>query len=217
MITTLFLDFDGVILDSVEAKTEAFYSMYLPYGEEFARRVRDFHCANGGVSRFEKFRIWHEEWLRESLSEQRMAELSTTFSTLSLQKVIESPFVPGALEFLQMAHDRHKMYVITGSAQEDIDHTVRQLDLEKYFVQVCGSPRTKIDWGQQLLREHQVSPKEVVFVGDAESDRKAAEALGIHFILRATELNSDWSHACTHVIRDLTELNERINIIDQDL
>lgn len=63
MIKAIFWDFDGVIADSVNVKTDAFYELYLPYGKEVAEKVKEYHLANGGVSRFKKFEYWETELL----------------------------------------------------------------------------------------------------------------------------------------------------------
>lgn len=42
MIKAIFWDFDGVIAESVNVKTEAFYNLYLPYGIEIAEKVRRY-------------------------------------------------------------------------------------------------------------------------------------------------------------------------------
>ena len=39
LIKNIFFDFDGVIAESVSAKTDAFKEMYMPYGEEIAAKV----------------------------------------------------------------------------------------------------------------------------------------------------------------------------------
>ena len=46
----IFFDFDGVIVDSVNIKTQVFYLMYLPYGEDIALKAKQHHIENGGVS-----------------------------------------------------------------------------------------------------------------------------------------------------------------------
>ena len=38
-----FFDFDGVIKDSVDCKTEAFELMYSKYGFEIAEKVKKYH------------------------------------------------------------------------------------------------------------------------------------------------------------------------------
>ena len=50
MIKAIFWDFDGVIADSVNVKTDAFYELYLPYGKNIAEKVKEYHLANGGFS-----------------------------------------------------------------------------------------------------------------------------------------------------------------------
>ena len=54
----LFWDFDGVIKDSVEVKTQAFFQLFEPFGELVAEKVRKHHEAHGGMSRFDKFPIY---------------------------------------------------------------------------------------------------------------------------------------------------------------
>jgi phosphoglycolate phosphatase-like HAD superfamily hydrolase len=52
---TFIFDCDGVLLDSNHVKTKAFYTAGLPYGEDAARHLVDYHCRNGGVSRYQNF------------------------------------------------------------------------------------------------------------------------------------------------------------------
>ena len=53
-------DFDGVVLDSVEIKTNAFAEIYSEYGSEIVSKVVEYHKRNGGLSRFEKFKYYHK-------------------------------------------------------------------------------------------------------------------------------------------------------------
>ena len=53
-IKSIIFDFDGVILDSLEAKSEAFEELYADYGTSIVKKVRKYHLSNGGVSRQKK-------------------------------------------------------------------------------------------------------------------------------------------------------------------
>ena len=53
---TWIFDCDGVILDSNQVKSRAFYDTALPYGTNVAEKFLTYHREFGGVSRFEKFR-----------------------------------------------------------------------------------------------------------------------------------------------------------------
>ena len=67
-IKNIFFDFDGVIAESVSAKTDAFNEMYLPYGKDVADKVVEYHKLHGGVSRYEKFKYFHKEFLNEIIN-----------------------------------------------------------------------------------------------------------------------------------------------------
>ncbi|MGB9498885.1 MAG: hypothetical protein ACKVE4_03865 [Dissulfuribacterales bacterium] len=55
----IFFDFDGVIFDSVNVKTDAFANMFEVYGAEVRDAVVKYHLDNGGVSRMEKFKYYY--------------------------------------------------------------------------------------------------------------------------------------------------------------
>ena len=61
MIKTIIFDFDGVILESIDVKTEAFKKLYQPYGSNISNKVVKNHLANGGISRYEKIKIYHKQ------------------------------------------------------------------------------------------------------------------------------------------------------------
>ena len=45
-IINIFFDFDGVIAESVDIKTQAFHQMYKIYGEDIAQKVAHHHIQN---------------------------------------------------------------------------------------------------------------------------------------------------------------------------
>ena len=61
MIKTIIFDFDGIILESIDVKTEAFKKLYQPFGSSISNKVVENHLANGGISRYEKIKIYHKQ------------------------------------------------------------------------------------------------------------------------------------------------------------
>ena len=82
-------DFDGVLVNSVNVKTEAFAEMYRTFGDDVVKKVVDHHLLNGGISRYEKFRYYHSDILGIPSSNNKIKELSIQFSKLVVRKVIE--------------------------------------------------------------------------------------------------------------------------------
>ncbi len=97
---TIFWDFDGVIKDSVSIKSEAFERLFQPFGDEVSKKVKKHHEENGGMSRFEKLPIYLE-WAGKNSSKSLVLEYEKKFSKIVMQKVIDSPWVVGVLDYLK--------------------------------------------------------------------------------------------------------------------
>lgn len=184
-IKAIIFDYDGVIAESVNVKTEAFAAMYKPYGEDIMHKVIEHHEANGGISRFEKFKIYHK-YIGEEIDQNKVDDLAKQFSELVLQKVVDSPFVDGAKEFLELNYKKYDFYISTGTPTEEIEIILKEKNLRQYFKEVYGSPEKKNEHVKKILDKHGYSKKEVVFVGDALTDRDAARINGIEFVGRFT-------------------------------
>ena len=119
-IKAIIFDFDGVIAESVNVKTEAFSKMYAKYGSDIAKKVVEHHLSHGGISRFEKFKFYHKEYFGIELTNQQLQELANQFSELVVQKVIAAPYVPGALEFIQNNYKYYDLFISSGTPEDEI-------------------------------------------------------------------------------------------------
>ena len=72
ILKALILDFDGVLVESNDIKTEAFKTVFAEYPEHH-RRMIDYHHANMSLSRVEKFRYFIRECLDRG-DERRLLE-----------------------------------------------------------------------------------------------------------------------------------------------
>lgn len=186
-IKNIFFDFDGVLAESVNVKTQAYYDIYLPYGEEIANKVVAHHQANGGVSRFEKFKIYHNEHLGIKINDTELDELTRKYAQLVIDKVVKAPEIKGATEFLKKFDKKMNFWIITGTPTEEIKIITEKRGIRKYFVELCGSPTKKWEWTEYLIKKNTLKRDETLFLGDAMSDYKAAKVSKLHFALRDYE------------------------------
>ncbi|MCC7050848.1 MAG: HAD family hydrolase [Bacteroidia bacterium] len=206
-IKAIFYDFDGVIKDSTDIKTQAFYELYLPFGKEIAQKAMQHHLENGGMSRFEKFKLYHQSFLNKKLNEVEINEWANRFSELVLKKVIESDYVNGAYQTILEGNEQYQQFIVTGTPQNEIEFIVKQLNIGKYFSAIGGSPKNKIEISKQFLNEYHLSPKEVIFVGDAITDYNCAKHFGFTFYLRQHPENKElFKNIETPAFDDLTNL-----------
>jgi len=206
-IKGIIFDFDGVLAESVNIKSEAFYNLYLPFGLEIAEKVRNHHLENGGMSRFKKFKYYHDIFLNKLLDDSGLKELVDTFSSMVINEVVAAEEVKGASTFLNETN--HLIYwIVSATPQEEIVEIIKCREMDDYFEKVYGSPRSKSDCVAEILVDNNLNPNEVVFVGDANSDYIAANNNNLHFVLRETAENIDLFKDISAIkIKDLTELN----------
>ena len=210
-LRAIVFDFDGVVLESADVKTEAFVELFAAHGPEVCALVKAHHLANTGISRFVKFAWIHEHVLRTPLSEADSKALGARFSALALDKVIAAPFVPGAHEALDALAPRYPLFVASGTPQDELDEVVDRRGLRGYFREVHGTPREKPAILADLLARHGVAPEALLFVGDGLSDYKAAVATGVEFLARDTPpLHDHWAALAVPRAPDLVDLPARV-------
>ena len=199
------LDFDGVIVESVDVKTQAFAALYAPYGPGVVAQVVSYHLDHGGISRFEKFRHFHREFLGKTLSPAEEVSLGARFSALVEDAVVAAPWVPGAREFLDEHHVRLPLFVASGTPEPELVRIATRRAMRHYFVSMHGSPATKAGNIQLVLQRHGYFPGRVLMVGDARSDYDGAAATGLRFIGRVTDGGNPFPPA-TVTVPDLVAL-----------
>jgi phosphoglycolate phosphatase-like HAD superfamily hydrolase len=185
---TIFWDFDGVIKDSVEVKSDVFEQLFLPFGKKVAKKIRNHHEMNGGVSRFEKLPIYIK-WSKQKPTKKIVNEYALIFSTLVRQKVINSEWVPGVLNYLNSNHNKYCFFLVTATPQQEIEDILKALKIKHFFKGVFGSPVKKIDSIKSILKRYSISCDSSIMIGDSMSDYNAANMSEISFVLRRTALN----------------------------
>jgi beta-phosphoglucomutase-like phosphatase (HAD superfamily) len=177
-----FFDFDGVLADSVEVKTWAFARLFAPYGPEIEAKVVDHHRRHSGVTRVDKFRHYYQEFLGRPLGEEGLADLCRRFASLVVDEVVAAPEIPGAEAFLSHWVERLPCFVVSATPEEEIRAIVKLRNWARYFREVMGAPRSKRENLEILLGRYQLMPDRCLFFGDADSDYRAAQACGVHFL-----------------------------------
>jgi HAD superfamily hydrolase (TIGR01549 family) len=214
VIKLIVFDFDGVLVESAEIKTEAFRKLFSAWPDKVEQIVA-YHLKNAGLSRYVKFRYAFAEILGIDFSEELIQKLGEEFSQLVLEAVKKAPFVSGAPEFLATNAGRYHVYIASGTPQEELNEIVSSKGIAEYFAGIFGAPSTKPEIVTSIMKRHALEKGDILFVGDGDSDRTAAAEIGIHFILRRTRENGDLVPLVSRTIDDLTNLERMIEDIQK--
>tara|TARA_B110000444_G_scaffold260300_1_gene306751 strand:- start:353 stop:985 length:633 start_codon:yes stop_codon:yes gene_type:complete len=183
----IFWDFDGVIKESLAAKTQSFRELFNYAGIDFMNRVETHHLENGGMSRFQKIPLYLS-WLDKN-TDDNVNEYLDRFKKMTVKKVISSDWVVGAKEYIVKNSNKIFFYIVTGTPEEEIKFILKELNLMHCFSGCYGSPSKKEDIILSVLGDNNFQKKDCIMVGDAIIDKEAAEKNNINFLLRLHEDN----------------------------
>lgn len=175
-------DFDGVVVDSVELKVDAFVDMYREHGDEVMKAVEAYQRYHGGMSRMKKFAHFEAELLGRPADQTRIDELCATYSALVEEKVCACPLIDGALDFLETYSAQLPFYVISGTPEAELNRIAERRGVSKYFRKLRGSPMSKEEGIEEFLADGPYARERVVMIGDAITDYDAAVATRIGFV-----------------------------------
>ena len=190
-IENILFDFDGVLAESNNVKTNAFGKLYMQYGSNIVKKVLAHHKENEGMSRYEKFPIYHKDYLNIVLSDNEINKLSDKFSKIVLDDVVKAKEVLGAKWFLEKYYRDIKFWIVSATPIDELEIIVEKRGLSNYFEGISGSPEKKDNNVKKIIIDNSLNKNATIFLGDAINDFKAATRNKIKFVLRETKENKD--------------------------
>ncbi len=203
----IIFDCDGVLINSNEIKTDAFFEFAKRFGLNVAKKFTEFHKANGGQSRYQKIRYLYNEMLGENITEDKLLDEADRFGALIFEK-LKVADVAENLDVLRRINKKAKWCVVSGSDQNELQQLFRLNGLRKYFGdKIFGSPRSK----EQIIREQMLEgsfSSRTLFIGDSEYDYISAKHFGFDFVYLSawSEWAVDEPNALFHCRENITDL-----------
>lgn len=171
----IFIDFDGVMVDSNNFKEKAIEnSIFKLLGKnEKTLDAINYFNVNAGISRNLKLSKFFKEDDVSDILKLYAEECFTFFSeTTPVEGLREF------LEFLKCQNKNLKLYVLSGGEKKEIKYFLKRNLLLDFFEEILASEKSKLNH----LKEKGVS-KNDIFIGDSNNDLKSALKINIKFIL----------------------------------
>ena len=204
MIKAIMLDFDGVILESVDVKTEAFRELFSRYTDDTEPAIA-YHLANNAMSRFPKFRYIWKEILGRHYDDSVRDELGREFSNIVADRVVKCPFVLGASDFLKKFYKKVPLYIASLVPLKELELIVSKKGVRHYFKNIYGfPPTTKTEAMDEVMKGRSIKPDEILYIGDSIQDLKAAKEKGVRFVARKNKDN--FNDQSVPVFEDMEEI-----------
>lgn len=194
MIKNIIFDFDGVILDSVPVKTEAFRKLFEEYSEDQVQKLIEYHLENGGKSRYVKINYFFTTVVKKEISDKEVQNYAEKYSELTKIELSNKKYlIADTINFIKNNYKKYNLHIASGADESDLKFICERLELSKYFLSIHGSPKVKNEIVRDILNENQYKKNETILIGDSKNDYEAANINSIEFYgynnLRLKNLN----------------------------
>ena len=182
MIKNIIFDFDGVILDSIPVKTEAFRKLFDIFPIEKVDELIEFHIQNGGMSRYKKIEYFFTQILNQSITNEDVLKYAEMYSQITKEELAQKKYlILDSLNFIKENYTKYNMHIASGADENDLKYICKKLELEKYFLSINGSPKVKSEIVKDILIDNTYTKDETILIGDSINDLEAATINQIKF------------------------------------
>ena len=182
-IKVLFLDYDGVIADSMAAKIAAMADAFAPYSTDRAAVAEGFrrHAGSGREMVFDRI---HEDLTGKALDQPTRERILAAF--LDRIDAINDAvgLFPGVRAFIEAQAAKRLVAVVTGVPQDEAERQLRRFGLAPSLASVHGATRAapKHVHMERFLDARAIAPAHALFVGDSHADMREAALAGVPFV-----------------------------------
>jgi phosphoglycolate phosphatase-like HAD superfamily hydrolase len=177
----IFFDVDGVLIDSMRVKGQAFAAAFSDF-PEWEGEIMTYHLLNGGVTRSEKIRRLFQLIVGRAPTDLELAARVDTFAGAVVQAVVDAPEVLGASQALSEWSGRAPLHAVSATPSLELRQIFEAREMSGFFSTVDGWPPTKAELMRVIIRENEYDPRACVLVGDSKEDLGAAQAVNMQFL-----------------------------------
>ena len=175
----IILDCDGVIFDSNRLKIDIFRTTLSDFDETLVDKFTEYVKNNFGKSRYHFIQYFIDALLGKKNDEELYNTILRNYSERCVQLYHVAELTVGGLDFLE-AYRHKNLYVASGSDELELQSALNDRKLDRFFIEVLGSPRGKAEIISEILNKNDGA--NALMIGDAKSDFLAAKDNGIDFI-----------------------------------
>lgn len=190
MARIIVFDFDGTLVDSDTLKKRDAWLTIFPEGGTVPRSLLLDVLSRIPETRFDILReIFQMRGRHGNELEQLVRDYAARYNTAVQEGIARMGLIPGVAKGVQNLFQKYRLYIVSATPEYGVRETVKRLKLEPFFADVLGKPASKEENLRTILSREQVTPKNIVLIGNGEDDRRAAERVGTMFIGIADSFN----------------------------
>ena len=182
-VKVLFLDYDGVIVDSMGPKAEAVADAFAPYNEDRAAIADGFHRHAGSGREAQFDRIYMDLTGKALDAPTRERIVAAFLARIDAINEAVGPF-PGVRDFIIAQAAKRIVAVVTGVPADEAERQLARFGLASFVASVHGATREtpKHVHMERVLEARGLTPADALFAGDSQTDMHQAALADVPFV-----------------------------------
>lgn len=196
-VNTIIFDCDGVILNSNQLKTKAYYKAAFPsYGHELASSLTTYLAKNTGKPRGHFIDYFINNIVPPDISGPGFKELVDAVTIEIYQGLMECEVSPCLFKLREKTPDI-KWLVVSGGVEKELRNVFNNRSLFDLFDGgIYGGPMTKDEILTSLFNKNHIKFP-VLFLGDSKYDYEVAKKAKLDFLfVSGWSEFKDWQNYC---------------------
>ena len=108
--------------------------------------------------------------------------MSDKFSRIVKSQLSDKSHLIGdSVDFIRDNYSNGSFHIVSGSEHNELNLLCSDLDLDRYFISIDGSPTAKEILVKNVIRDNFYKKENVILIGDSYTDFLAAKENGIRF------------------------------------
>jgi len=211
-VNTILFDCDGVILNSNQLKTQAYYNATFPsYGHELASSLTTYLAQNTGKPRDHFFDHFLRNIVPPDISGSGLKELVSAVTKEVYKGLMECEVSPCLFELREKTPDT-KWFLVSGGVEKELRDVFQNRSLFDLFDGgIYGGPMTKDEiLGSLINKNHIKFP--ALSIGDSQYDYEVASRVKLDFLfVSGWSEFKDWQNYCNS--NKILSINSLCNLL----
>ena len=177
-------DFDGTLIISEETKALEMVKVFKEkfgvkrgVGTAYKKLVgKDFNRGQKVLFLFEKF-------MKRKPTREELKDIENHFGEHYKKSLWACPLFQCTNVIKELKKQVKFLFLLSLEDKIEVKKLVKHCGLGKYFDEVLGGPKSKVDNLEHVIKKHKIKPKELLYVGDSKGDIIASKKKGIKVVL----------------------------------
>ncbi len=177
-------DFDGTLIMSEQQKAKAMKDIF----RESFNIKRDVTKAYQkvsllGLNREKKINLIFQHVFRRQPTKKEFATITDQFSQRYQQSMNTCPLFQCSTMIKELRSQAKFIFLLSLENTKEVKAIAKHCGVAKYFDEILGGPKSKVDNLRCILSKHHLKPAELMYIGDSHPDVIASRKVKIKVVL----------------------------------